>query len=98
MTEDVINLRSSPQVNQIRNDNKADLLFLITNQNYKTYLGHVGNEVVDPNRAMGIIEVSYIDAPDYTYAHELGHLFEGVHQILKTVHLPGKLQQINIPL
>lgn len=80
ITEDVINLRSSPQVNQIRNDNKADLLFLITNQNYKTFLGHVVNEVVDPNRAMGIIEVSYIDAPDYTYAHELWHLFEAHHQ------------------
>lgn len=81
--EDVLNLRVDIGANSLRNLNNADLLFLITNKNYISssgFLGHVVNEVVDPNRAMGIIEVSYIDAPDYTYAHELGHLFEAHHQ------------------
>ncbi|MBK8152859.1 MAG: hypothetical protein IPK61_07255 [Saprospiraceae bacterium] len=80
--EDVINLRSNLQVNQIRNEKKADILFLITNQNYQTYLGHVGNEVVDPNRALGIIEVSYNDAPDCCHLlhTNLKDLFEALHR------------------
>ncbi|MFN8281336.1 MAG: zinc-dependent metalloprotease [Saprospiraceae bacterium] len=76
---DVINLRSDQDANNLRESHRADLLFLITDHNY-SYLGHVGNEVVDPDRAHGIIDVPYIDEPDFTLAHEAGHLFEAHHQ------------------
>lgn len=77
--QDVINFRNDSQVQTKRNNSKADLVFLITNRSY-SLAGHVGNEVVDPDRAHGIVQVIYVDAPSYTLAHEMGHLFEAHHQ------------------
>ncbi|NOT37518.1 MAG: hypothetical protein HOP11_09090 [Saprospiraceae bacterium] len=83
--EDVVNLRNDLGANNLRSSHRADLLFLISDHNYISgpgggFLGHVGNEVVDPTRAHGIIDVPFIDDPDFTLAHEVGHLFEAHHQ------------------
>ncbi|MBK9271291.1 MAG: hypothetical protein IPM48_06810 [Saprospiraceae bacterium] len=65
-------------------------MFLITDNNYilVNYLGSVKDEVVDPTRAHGIIDVPYIDNPDFVLAHEIGHLFEAHHQRKTAGHPP----------
>ncbi|MBK9270354.1 MAG: hypothetical protein IPM48_02060 [Saprospiraceae bacterium] len=78
---DVINLRNNSNVLTLRNIHKADLVLLITNQKYSSQaLGSAGDEVVDPIKAHAIVEAPYIDAPTFTLAHEMGHLFSAHHQ------------------
>ncbi|MBK9270458.1 MAG: hypothetical protein IPM48_02585 [Saprospiraceae bacterium] len=79
--QDVLNLRSDNNVLTLRNNHKADLVILITNVEYDDFaLGSAYDEVVDSDKAHAIVEVPYIDAPTFTLAHEMGHLFSAHHQ------------------
>lgn len=79
ITKDVTALRNDQNVTSFRDQSKSDIVLLITNKFY-SFDGHVGEEVVDPNKAHGIVQVFAADAPSYTLAHETGHLFEAHHE------------------
>lgn len=79
---------------------------MITNRKYVSQArGSTFDEIVDIVKAHGIIEVPFIDAPNFTLAHELGHLFQPTireinnhFQLIfqRIVHLHIKSQQQNI--
>lgn len=104
--QDVLNLRADNNVLTLRNDHKADLVLMITNRKYVSQArGSTFDEIVDIVKAHGIIEVPFIDAPNFTLAHELGHLFQPTireinnhFQLIfqRIVHLHIKSQQQNI--
>ena len=68
-----------PDVEQLRVNLQADIVLLLTNNNYVGARGIVRQ--IEANRA-GANAISKVGsaANDYTLAHEVGHLFGGIHE------------------
>jgi len=82
-------------IQEKRQDKKADLVVLFSNQNYmvtrddpatpdiiETVPVYGSSGTIGPNktRAYAIVEVSQILGPQYTFAHEIGHLLGARHE------------------
>ncbi len=86
---DIENLRSNPQIQQLRNAARADLVVLLTDGNYIVgngdLYGIAGNYDANfnlgffSNLSSAIVEIDQATA-SYTFAHEVGHLFVARHQ------------------
>jgi peptidyl-Asp metalloendopeptidase len=68
-----------PDVEQLRVNARADLVFLLTNNNYTTARGRVQQTEASRGNAYALGMVGSA-ANDYTLAHEVGHLFGGGHE------------------
>ncbi|MEL6866510.1 MAG: zinc-dependent metalloprotease family protein [Bacteroidota bacterium] len=79
MSEDVQILKTETNIDEIRAAYGANLVVLLTNQNYQNY-GIVDEIGPDENKAYAIVEVRSFAFFRWTLAHELGHLFGGLHQ------------------
>ena len=91
--EDTASLTYSLAANNLRNYYKADIVVLLTNNNYTgpfsptfpvtaTIFGSVNNLNPLSNQKFTIVEVPNIDPSRYTLAHELGHHFGCMHSNL----------------
>jgi len=76
---DLASISSNTTAQQLRNSYEADLVMMITDGNYFNYSGRVA--ALGPNEALayGIVEVDYVTS-NYTFIHELGHLFGARHE------------------
>lgn len=76
---DVQTLSNRSDVQALRNANGADLVILLTGSNYGSVLGIVRD--IGPNDPTSYAIVTAGAATgNYSFAHELGHLFGGRHQ------------------
>lgn len=76
--EDLANLRTSSEAHDLRNQNQADLVILLTHGNYYPILGKA---YLGPNEYSAYSIVQAVEATSgYTFAHEVGHLFGCLHQ------------------
>lgn len=76
---DVNTLAGRADIQTLRNNNGADLVVILTDGNYAGVLGIV--QQIGPNNATSyaIVEADAATG-NYTFAHELGHLFGGRHE------------------
>lgn len=75
--QDRINIAGNATVQGLRNQYRADLVVVLTKQNYpyrgSAYIG------VNVNAAFAIVETDFISPPTNTLVHELAHLFGAHH-------------------
>ena len=100
---DINDLIANPEANRLRRETGADLVVILTDGNYQIgdyqYYGLAGNydpsnppelrlpELL-PNRSFVIVEADRASA-NYTFAHEVGHLFAARHQTCDNWLNPG---------
>ena len=80
--DDVTELVDSQQIKDLRDQNRADVVCLLTNANYTNAPGATPNNQIPATNAGAylIAEVSTAAlAGRYTFAHEMGHLLGGRH-------------------
>ena len=56
--------------------NQADVMILLTDDRYGDYLGI---ESVQPNVSAAIVSAKHLFGPDWTFAHEIGHMLDARH-------------------
>jgi hypothetical protein len=78
---DILNLPNNLQAQQLRTENAADLVVLITNAGYGGgSIYGVAREIASTNgNSYAIVEIDFASSI-YTFAHEVGHLLGGRHQ------------------
>jgi hypothetical protein len=76
---DLSDLTNNATVANLRNQHNADAVLLITDGNYGTVAGIADAVLATQSSAYAIIQVEYSGGPDYTFAHELGHLQGAQH-------------------
>jgi hypothetical protein len=74
---DVNAVSNSTTAQNLANQYHADIVVLLTNNNYGPFVGIVNNNALDPmaNNMFAITQVANIDPSRYTLAHELAHHF-----------------------
>ncbi len=85
--EDVEDLSENNLANQLRANHEADLVILLTDGNYQSWNGYSWSTVfgivdnIGPsyNEAFSIVEADAATSSRYSFAHEAGHLFGGLH-------------------
>lgn len=78
---DVIRLRDDATAQQLRNSYEADLVMLLTGNNYGLTRGVVVSVGPDEQNAYGLIQIGYASSSStYTFVHELAHLFGARHE------------------
>ena len=80
--EDILSLKNHTTAQNLRNQHRADLVIMLTNDRYATVAGTVsaiGPDVADYDDAYGIVEINSLLDPRFTYAHEVAHLFGARH-------------------
>ncbi len=79
IVEDLDALVNNANVQNLRNQHNADAVILLTNGNYGNIAGRADAILATSNTAYAIVEVEFAGGPDYTFAHELGHLQGAQH-------------------
>lgn len=79
MSTDLSILSGNSTVANLRNQHDADLVVLFTDGNYGGFLGIADAILATSNSAFAITQVDYATGPDYTFAHEVGHLQGAQH-------------------
>lgn len=77
MENDGRTIRDNPIVTQLRNQHRADLVVVFTNQNYAAAGGAFLGP--DPSAVHAIVEVEFSNAPRFTLAHEIAHMLGAQH-------------------
>lgn len=80
---DVFSLLSNTTVTAARASMHADLVFVFTSGGYTQGSGIVatfGDFATSGDSAFAIVEAAFANHPNYTFHHELGHLFGARHQ------------------
>ncbi len=81
MNRDINSLENSQSALNLRNLYGADILILLTNNNYEPLAGQVNSLIPNQDNKIAVVEVSQSgSAGGYTLAHELGHHFGATHQ------------------
>jgi hypothetical protein len=72
---DIQNLPNNQEVKDLRNEYAADIVVLLTKGNYGTTAGQV--PAIGPNnaKAYAIVQTNAATTLNYTFVHEVGHLF-----------------------
>jgi hypothetical protein len=65
----------------LRDNANADIVILLTDGNYGSTYGTVGNFSLDQNSAFAIVEIGNATDDSKTFAHEVGHLFDARHEV-----------------
>lgn len=78
ITADFSRLANDPTAQALRNENGADLVVLLTNGSYPTALGIAAIGPTNPF-SYAIVQATAATGT-FTFSHELGHLFGGLHQ------------------
>jgi hypothetical protein len=76
---DLEDLISDFNVQQLRDTHDADLVVLVTDGQYGGTLGIAGTITLESNRAYAIVQADAATGGAYTFAHEVGHLQAGQH-------------------
>ncbi len=76
---DVNNLATNDDIMVLRDDFRADLVIALTNQAYGNVFGRVFAIGPNTNAIVGISQIRFSNAPRFTLAHELAHLFGARH-------------------
>ncbi|MBN1924929.1 MAG: zinc-dependent metalloprotease [Prolixibacteraceae bacterium] len=80
---DVNSLSNNQTVASLRNSYEADLVILMTDGNYNNGVYYIYGMVknIGPINAdaYAIVEADHATSSHYTFAHEIGHLFGGLH-------------------
>ncbi|GJM32044.1 MAG: hypothetical protein DHS20C18_10450 [Saprospiraceae bacterium] len=83
---DLNNLINDSNAQQLRNEYRADMVIMLSNQGYvsgsgRLIFGVVKSEEIPAsvNGAYGIVEVPFLIAPRWTFAHEFAHLLGARH-------------------
>lgn len=78
LIDDLNQMGVNPDINNLRNQYDADLVFMLTGERYN---GVAGRANVGPgiNFAFGIVEAPSMWGPRWTFAHELAHTFGAQH-------------------
>lgn len=79
ISADINTLVASSTANSLRNQYKADLVVMLTNDRYANFAGVTADLGPNSARAYSIVEINALLDPRYTYAHEVGHLFGANH-------------------
>ncbi len=85
--DDIDRLRNDSQIQSLRNQYDADVVILLTGDVYGiqtpngeiNITGAVEEILAEAPDAYGVVEAPFADAPDYTFAHEVGHVQGGQH-------------------
>ncbi|MFD2532828.1 M12 family metallo-peptidase [Gracilimonas halophila] len=76
---DLTDFINNNMVQNLRNQHQADVVLLITDGNYGSVAGVADAILATESSAYAIVEAEYSGGPDYTFAHELGHLQGAQH-------------------
>ena len=80
---DIATLSTNDATTDFRTQYNADLVFILTAGGYTNATGAIvtfGDAVIDGATAFAIVEANAITAPQYTFAHEFGHLLGARHE------------------
>ncbi|HMS30754.1 MAG TPA: zinc-dependent metalloprotease [Saprospiraceae bacterium] len=93
--QDIELLASSQEGQRLRNQNRADIVVLLTNRNYPGVAGIAFFGVnTDPNNFC-ITEVGFIDPSRFTMAHEIAHQFGCDHSLQNPTTCPHGMNLAN---
>ncbi|MBL7785777.1 MAG: zinc-dependent metalloprotease [Chitinophagales bacterium] len=79
---DIFNLKNHTTAKSLRNQYRADLVIMLTDNRYGDVLGivsEIGPDTYNYDDAYGIVTINNLLNPRFTYAHEVGHLFGARH-------------------
>ena len=85
IAEDLTELKTDQEVLRMRDEEKADLVFLLTRRNYRDPNGNPRFGIAEADtapqidEAFSIVETN-VPVTAFTFTHELGHLFGAEHQ------------------
>jgi len=87
-------LEASTLASNLRTDYGADIVLLLTNNNYDPISGSVNSLIPTDINKVAIVEVQYIGYSNnsFTLAHEIGHHFGCTHQMPITPDCPDAYQ------
>lgn len=88
MSRDVITLAGNAWVQQRRNIHGADLVVCLVGGNYSDALGNVA-DFTDPDSAYALVQENRVGSPNFTFAHEVGHLFNCRHSTSSHAYAKG---------
>ena len=77
--DDVNALINNQNAQQLRELHKADMVVLLTNQNYVGIAGRAGTLAVENERAYAISEIQFSLGGRWTLAHEMAHIMGARH-------------------
>ena len=75
--KDVQALTTNTAANQLREQYKADVVIMLTNDRYGA--SGIARAGINNNLAYAIVEIQAIMSPFFGFAHEFGHLMGGLH-------------------
>ncbi len=81
--DDAENVAQNPFIIGLRNAFEADVVMILTHRIYDDAAGIVtaiGEDETFADEAFGIVQIEFANAPRYTFAHEMAHLFGAHHQ------------------
>jgi hypothetical protein len=77
LEDDIANLATNTTANQLREQYKADVVIMLTNDRYGA--SGIAAAGINNNLAYAIVEIQAIMSPFFGFAHEFGHLMGGLH-------------------
>ena len=77
--KDVTTLVNSTTANNLREQYRADLVVMLTNDRYPNVAGATAILNQSGSNAYSIVEINSLLDPRFTYAHEIGHFFRADH-------------------
>ncbi len=92
--DDINNLAIDPAANALRDLRNADIVIMLTDQNYGPS-GRVGAIGPNDDQAYAIVETPFMVGPRFTLAHEVGHLFGARHN--RSANVPCNPLDPNCP-
>ena len=79
ISADINTLVASSTANNLREQYRADLVVMLTNDRYANFAGVTSTLGPSSTQAYSIVEINSLLDPRFTYAHEVGHLFGANH-------------------